>query len=760
VQKLSPTKITAPPRPIKQKPRGSADATVHAGFFGNLKVGQKLALIAVAFAVPLAVLVFLLVNEQGKSIDFATKEVVGAQYLVQINSAIDSIKRHRRQARTTISKPTSENQQKLTDEAAKVDASLSALMGDTVHAGQFGVMDSLVGIKTNWDVLKGDVLKLNQIQNLNRHSSIIVDQIYPLLVQVSNRSGLALDPDLDTYYSVNLVVNDLPNASESLAKLASYTFAALNAKTFTSDDKVRVELLGQQLQSALRGSQQSLSYVLEANSSLKDTLGTLGDTASTLTKTALDLSRTQVVEAPAPTFLPITWNKEQGKAGDAILALRDTTTTQLIQLLQNRIGRLQANRRVSLGAVVAALALALGLLLWITQLITRPIGALIGVIENVGRGDLSQSVQVKSKDEIGVLAGAFNDSIQNLRETARRNQEELERNESLQSNIGEFLNVTMDISQGDFTKKGHVTDDVLGNVVDAINVMTEEIGLLLKDVSSAADQVLKGSNQMTAVNDHIAQSTEGQARLAEQARARAVEVTASIRAMAQGAAQTAQAAQQTLQASQQGQVAVTETMTGMESVRREMQGLTEGVQSLALRSNEIQTVVKTIANFASQTNLLALSAALEAAGAGESGKRFASVADQVRKLADDSTRATQQITALIKSFEGDISVLSERAEGGAREVEQGYKVAAQAGARLQDISRLAQQSAALVQGISSVTQQQAINVEQVSRAAQVIASTAAQTGTESAKGRQAAQELRLLSQELTQNLSRFRLPGA
>jgi twitching motility protein PilJ len=420
------------------------------------------------------------------------------------------------------------------------------------------------------------------------------------------------------------------------------------------------------------------------------------------------------------------------------------------------------NRANILTLIAFAVSLLVGIVL--TVLIARSITARLGELTRAANalrdGNLETSVNTRGADEIGIVGDTFNDAIVQLRGFSKQQEQELQRGLELQGNIGNFLNVTMDISQGDFTKKGHVTDDVLGNVVDAINVMTEEIGLLLKDVSSAADQVLKGSNQMTAVNDHIAQSTEGQARLAEQARARSVEVTASIRAMAQGAAQTAQAAQQTLQASQQGQVAVTETMAGMESVRREMQGLNEGVQSLALRSGEIQTIVKTIANFASQTNLLALSAALEAAGAGESGKRFASVADQVRKLADDSTKATQQITALIKSFEGDISALSTRAEGGAREVEQGYKVAAQAGARLQDISRLAQQSAALVQGISSVTQQQAVNVEQVSRAAQVIASTAAQTGTESAKGRQAAQELRQLSQELTQNLSRFRLPEA
>jgi twitching motility protein PilJ len=420
-------------------------------------------------------------------------------------------------------------------------------------------------------------------------------------------------------------------------------------------------------------------------------------------------------------------------------------------------------KQANLWTLVAfAVSLLVGILLTvlIARSIARRLGELARTASELRDGNLETSANVRGNDEIGLVGSTLNDAVVQLHGFSVQQEQERQRNLALQNNIGEFLNVTMDISQGDLTKKGRVSDDILGNVVDAINLMTEEIGALLKDISGVADQVLQGSNQMTAVNEHIAQSTEGQARLAEQARSRAIEVTTSIRAMAQGAAQTAQAAQQTLQASQQGQVAVTETMTGMESVRREMMGLNEGVQNLAQRSGEIQSIVKTIANFASQTNLLALSAALEAAGAGESGRRFASVADQVRKLADDSTQATQQITALIKGFEADINVLSERAQGGAREVEQGYKVASQAGARLQEIARLAQQSAALVQGISSVTQQQVTNVEQVSRAAQVIASTAAQTGQESAKGRQAADELRQLSQQLTLNLSRFRLPEA
>ena len=415
---------------------------------------------------------------------------------------------------------------------------------------------------------------------------------------------------------------------------------------------------------------------------------------------------------------------------------------------------------LTLIAFLVSLVVGVLLTFLIARSITNRLGELTRAATALRDGNFDVSADVRGRDEIGLVGNTFNSAVKQLGEFSKLQEQERQRNTELQNNVGLFLNTAMEIAQGDLTKRGQVTDDALGNVVDAINLVVEEIGLLLKDVSNAADQVLSGSNQMTAVNDHIAQSTEGQARLADQARTRAVEVTQSIRAMAQGAAQTAQAAQQTLVASQQGQLAVSETLGGMESVRREMQGLSEGVRGLSERSLEIQSIVKTIATFASQTNLLALSAALEAAGAGESGKRFATVADQVRKLADESTRATQQITSLIKGFEVEIQTLVQRAEGGTREVDQGYKVATQAGVRLQEIAQLAQQSAALVQGISGVTQRQVANVEQVSRAAQVIATTAAQTGQESAKGRQAAEDLRQLSQQLSQNLSRFRLPGA
>ena len=468
---------------------------------------------------------------------------------------------------------------------------------------------------------------------------------------------------------------------------------------------------------------------------------------------------------------------ESVRAGDPDIPLLNTAIgffsntraeLQSLIVINDEFAQLSANdaraayQQANLSGLLAlGLSLLLGGLL--TLLISRSIigrlQELTRAAQELGQGRFDTQANVSGHDEIGLVGSTFNQAAQQLQMFSQQQEQERQRSLDLQSNVSAFLDTAMEIAQGDLTRRGTVTQDVLGNVVDSINLVVEEIGLLLKDVNHTALLVDQNANVMGQMSAHIAQSAEGQAKLAEQTRARAVEVTQSIRAMAQGAAQTTEVAQKTLLSAQQGQEAVQKTLSGMEGIRRETQSLAQGVRSLAERSLEVQGVVKTIANFASQTNLLALGAALEAAGAGEAGKRFATVADQVRRLADESTRATQQVAGLMKSFESDISALVERAEGSTREVEQGYAVASQAGGRLQEIAQLARQSAALVQGISKVTQQQVASVEQVSRAAQMIAQTAAQTGSESSKGRQAAAALQQRSVQLVSSLSRFQLPS-
>jgi HAMP domain-containing protein len=142
-----------------------------------------------------------------------------------------------------------------------------------------------------------------------------------------------------------------------------------------------------------------------------------------------------------------------------------------------------------LGAIAAAAVLA-GVIF--AQRITRPVNALMSVAERVGRGDLSQLVPVTSRDEIGQMAVTFNDSIVRLRslvQTETDRDEERRKREDLQQNIIKFLDTVVEIGKGDLSRRGEVSWDVLGNVVDAINLMVEEISSIVGDVRQAALRV-------------------------------------------------------------------------------------------------------------------------------------------------------------------------------------------------------------------------------------------------------------------------------
>ena len=409
-------------------------------------------------------------------------------------------------------------------------------------------------------------------------------------------------------------------------------------------------------------------------------------------------------------------------------------------------------------AGVAALTLIGGALL--ARRITRPITRLVEAAQRVGEGDLSETVAVTSRDEIGELARTFNDSIARLRtqvQTESERDEERRRREDLQESIIKFLDVAMEVSQGDLTKRGEVTSDVLGNVVDAINVMVAEIGATIADVRGAALQVAAGASQMTDSSGRMTEGAQAQAREASRVAESMEGLTQSVRQVADSARASAQAAREALDAAQKGDVAVRDSLQAMQRIRGEVQSISKKIKSLGDRSLEISEIVNTIEDIASQTNLVALNAAIEAAGAGEAGLRFAVVADEVRKLAERSAKATKDIAVLIKNVQADTQDAVVVMEQGTLEVEAGYRMTVQAGDSLKAIADVSQRSAVLAQDISEATQEQVRGAETVTRAMQSIQTVASQTELRVLEARQTVAELTRLAEELTASLARFKL---
>ena len=412
-----------------------------------------------------------------------------------------------------------------------------------------------------------------------------------------------------------------------------------------------------------------------------------------------------------------------------------------------------------LGSVAAAAVLA-GVIF--ARRITRPVTALMSVAERVGRGDLSQLVPVTSRDEIGQMAVTFNDSIVRLRslvQTEADRDDERRKREELQQNIIKFLDTVVEIGKGDLTRRGEVSWDVLGNVVDAINLMVEEIASIVGDVRQAALRVASGSQDTIRITGELAQAVQAQSRDAVSVTRSVADMTVSVRQVADSADQSAKAARQVLHAASKGEEAVRDSLASMQQIRGEVQTISKKIKSLGDRSLEISHIVSTIQDIAAQTHLLALNASIEAAGAGEAGLRFSVVADEVRKLAERASQATRDIGTLIKGVQVETQEAVVAMESGTREVESGYEVSLRAEEALQEIGKISQTSAELAAEISHASQTQVRAAETTAGAVQAIAGAAVKTEQGVQQGRTNVEQLAHLAEELTAKLSRFKLAG-
>jgi twitching motility protein PilJ len=222
---------------------------------------------------------------------------------------------------------------------------------------------------------------------------------------------------------------------------------------------------------------------------------------------------------------------------------------------------------------------------------------------------------------------------------------------------------------------------------------------------------------------------------------------------------SAEAARRALDAAEQGNRAVRDTLEGMQRIRASVQATAKKIKSLGDRSLEISEIINVINDITEQTNLLALNAAIEAARAGEAGRGFAVVADEVRKLAEHSRSATKDIAALIKAIQAETNDAVVVMEEGTKEVEIGAKLADQAGRALDAISSVVRQSAELVQEISLASKQQVRGTEGVANAMQIISNITRQTSQGARQTSRTVEQLVHMSEQLNEALSQFRVSG-
>jgi twitching motility protein PilJ len=330
-------------------------------------------------------------------------------------------------------------------------------------------------------------------------------------------------------------------------------------------------------------------------------------------------------------------------------------------------------------------------------------------------------------------------------------------NKRNQEAILRLLNEMGNLADGDLTVQASVTEDVTGAIADSINFTIEELRTLVRGINSATDQVTKATQETQAISNRLYEASQRQNREIQQASASVLQMAQSINEVSQTANQSARVAQQSLAAAEKGGQVVQNQIAGMNEIRSQIQDTSKRIKRLGESSMEIGEIVELISDITEQTNVLALNAAIQAASAGEAGRGFTVVAEEVQRLAERSGEATKQIEAIVKTIQADTQDAVAAMEKSTVGVVEGTKLSDAAGQALTEIQKVSRDLADLISRISAQTQMQSTSVTDVTRGMQGILKITEETTEGTKQTNVSIGQLTKLAAELRSSVAGFKV---
>ncbi|MCP4392149.1 MAG: HAMP domain-containing protein [Gammaproteobacteria bacterium] len=441
-------------------------------------------------------------------------------------------------------------------------------------------------------------------------------------------------------------------------------------------------------------------------------------------------------------------------AADALSSLGSVEAQQIFEQSEHfsRIYLLLSITVVVIGLLAAVI---LGPMVYLS--ITSPIKSISGVVEQVSKGNLDARTGLTSNDELGQLAQAFDGMLQERVATMSKVSDE---NEKLNNSVIQLLEAVSDLSERDLTVSVPVAEDVTGPVADAMNMMAQETARVLGQIRDISNSVANSASMVESQGGKINQLADDERQIIEDTMTKLEEASKAMNLIARQAKASNEIAAKATASTQEALNIVARTANGMNDIRETIAETEKRIKRLGERSQEINSVVEIINNIAERTHILALNASMQAAAAGEAGRGFSVVANEVQRLAESSRDSTSEIAGLVGNIQAETAETMAAMNKAITQVVEGSELAQASGVQMQATQQTTAELVSAVEIIAKRSLLQARVSNSLREQTQQAQKSTQETNAELKLQADQTSNLVEFSRQLLESVNVFKLPAA
>jgi len=664
----------------------------------RLKFPVKFSLIFSIVLIPLITLSVIFVNNMNAEILFLEHERMGLAYIKTVRQPIEHIQQHRGMTAAYLN-GASDFKARIMSKRQDVDKYMDELAKIDQELGDFLQTQGMINrLQLQWNSIKANSLEMKSANAFKAHSTLVAAML-DLMVHVADSSKITLDPALDSYYIGNALVIGLPNMIENMGQARAVGSGVAAKGEFNEKNYVKLSVLANNINTFFKGVRTSLEVAYEENANASQLLKGPTDSNNEAVKEIQTLLYEKLLDAKTITVDSSTVFDSTTRAISGSYKLYDSLVPVLDKLFVDRITDNSNATMIALSIITTAICLVAYLL-------------------------------------IGLYL-AVNRSIQNIGETTGK------------------------LADGDLTVNIKLlAHDEMRSISDNFNTMAEQFAALIQQIISTAGQLATATEEVSSIARESATNIERQ-RLETDSVATAInEMNATVQEVASSATNAASAATNADNEAKGGKAIVESASAAIAQLAQEVENAGGVIQAVEKDSESIGSVLDVIKGIAEQTNLLALNAAIEAARAGEQGRGFAVVADEVRTLASRTQQSTQDIEGMINKLQVGSRNAVEVMQKSREQAQKGVEQAKEAGQALEAITRAVTTINEMNTQIASAAEEQSAVAEEINKNVTSISQISEQTSTGAKQTTTSAEELAKLASDLQNLVSQFKIQAS